>query len=92
MSMYLNCRIAAVEQQEDDLVDLLDMRQEEFLCPVCRRLGTALLPALAPKPLTSPKLPTQAMGHTLVLPDEATQHQAGETGAKALHCVSNYNN
>ena len=86
--------MAVVDQQGDDLetADLLDMRTGEFLCPVCRRLGTALLPALALKPLISPKLPGQAMGHISALPHQATQQQAGATGAKALHCRSNNNN
>ncbi|KAL0049205.1 hypothetical protein WJX82_008779 [Trebouxia sp. C0006] len=45
-------RAALVQQQEEDEfsegVDLVDLRDKEFLCPVCRRLGNTLLPALTP--------------------------------------------
>ena len=56
-------RAALVQQQEEDEfsegVDLVDLRDKEFLCPVCRRLGNTLLPALTPPspPLHPPGLP-----------------------------------
>lgn len=86
MGLYFCCRIAVIEEQHRDFgdADLLDVVQNEFLCPVCRRLGTALLPALAPKPLSSPKLPSQAKELSPVLPNEATQQQAGPAGMQAI--------
>lgn len=72
-------------QQSIDLVegdDLIDVRVREFLCPVCRRLGTTLLPALAPMPLSSPTLPNQAMKPSPVLPSQAIQQQAGPAAAQ----------
>ena len=85
MSVYVYCRMAVRMPQVDDRenADLLDMRQGEFLCPVCRQLGTALLPALAPKPPSRPMLPSQAKEPSSVLPDEATQQQAGPAGEQA---------
>lgn len=65
--------------------DLLDLGQREFLCPVCRRLGNTLVPALAPLPvpLPSPRLSSQGMEPSLVLPDQATQQQPGQPGGQA---------
>lgn len=67
--------------------DLLDLGQREFLCPVCRRLGNTLVPALIPLPLPppppSPRLPSQGMEPSPVLPDQATQQRPGQAGAQA---------
>lgn len=52
-------RLALVQQEEEDEfqegTDLVDLQDKEFLCPVCRRLGNTLLPALTP-----PCLPPQS--------------------------------
>ena len=59
-------RVALVQQQEEDEfsegADLVDLPDNEFLCPVCRRLGNTLLPALTtPSPPLHPSgLPPQA--------------------------------
>ncbi len=59
-------RAALVQQQEEDEflegADLVDLRDNEFLCPVCRRLGNTLLPALTPPspPQHTSGLPPQA--------------------------------
>ena len=54
-------RAALVQQQEEDEfsegADLVDLRDHEFLCPVCRRLGNILLLALMP-----PSPPQQTSG------------------------------
>lgn len=94
MSLYLSCRLAVTLQQADDLeaAEQLDLRQREFLCPVCRRLGTALLPALAPKPVSSPMLPSQALKASSVLPDEAIPQQAGPAGASHQSINNNGSN
>ena len=72
-------------QQDDDLVegaDILDPGSHEYLCPVCRRLGTTLLPALTPLPPSSLPLPHQAGGAAPALPDQAMQQQEGHTDAQ----------
>ena len=84
--------MAVIQQQVNDLenADLLDLQQREFLCPVCRRLGTSLLPALAPRPVSSSMLPSPAMEPSSVLPHQGTQQQAGPAGAP--HWSKNHNN
>ncbi len=65
-SLLTVTRAALVQQQEEDEfsegVDLVDLRDHEFLCPVCRRVGNTLLPALTPPspPLHPSGLPLQA--------------------------------
>lgn len=39
--------------------ELLDIGNNEFLCPLCRRLGNTLLPALKPPSHPSCSLPNQ---------------------------------
>ena len=73
-------------QQDDDLVegtDLLDPGSHEYLCPVCRRLGTTLLPALTPLSPSSSPLPHQAGGAAPALPDQAQEdHTDAQTDSR----------
>ena len=68
-----------LQQAEDDFLegsDLLDLDSREYLCPVCRRLGTALLPAVAPLPQPCPTQPNQARVPSPGLPNQALQHSS----------------
>ena len=68
-----------LQQVEDEFLeggDLLDLDSREYLCPVCRRLGTTLLPALAPLPQPLLVQPDQTTAPPRGLPDQALQHSS----------------
>lgn len=74
-------RAALVQQQEEDEfsegTDLVDLRANEFFCPVCRRLGNTLLLALTPP---SPPQHTSALPPQAGLPQSQAELLARSSG------------
>lgn len=71
-----------MSQQDEDLAENLDLGSDEYLCPVCRRLGTTLLPALVPLPCATSQWPHQAGAAAPGLPDQDMQQQGGHMDAQ----------
>ncbi len=80
-------RAALVQQREEDEFSrgthLVDLRDHEFVCPMCRRLGNTLLPALTPPspPLHPSGLPPkegllQSQAEILASSSEEGEHRA----------------